>query len=290
MMFCQSCTKELMEYEGPESVWFAQQWGKSDGSETDWPYMNYTNVDWVKISGDTYTANVRVKVTGNAKNYDRTFSVKVDPANTTAIAGTEYDALPERITVPAGALQAYIPIVLHRTARLETEVVTLGIQLVATDDLSLGFRVFRQPPGMAGSAVGVEIPTGYDASRHTLNLQDILVKPAQWYGNYNQFDGGQFAEMNPLGEFSPKKFRLLCQVVDGLEYSMFMSSETMTLGMMAIYGQRLSNYLMEQYQARQAVVEDDGRLMWAGNCPWKTYQGKAWDGVYLSYPEAGIIF
>jgi hypothetical protein len=271
------CERELMSYEGVEGIYFAVQEGSVYGNESNWPYSPYTDVEFVKIADDTYTANVKVMATGAMKNYDRTFRVVLYPDSTTATAGADYEAIPAEVVMPAGSLVSSVPLVLHRTAAMATGVVAIGLQLVANEHFQLTFPSWGPPKELTWGTVY----EGFDASRHIVRVNDILVQPAQWLGGFYQYEAGN-PEFNTFGAFTRKKFLLLSELTDYV-YIDFMTDPPMSLGLQAVLGRHLANHLIAEYKARRAVIEDDGRLMWADGCPWKSYENVPWDGVYVDY-------
>ena len=94
-----SCEQELMDFEGTDGVYFAVQWGDSWGSELNWPYQPYTNVQFMQLTGDTATVSFCVMTTGQVKSYDRFFRVEVNPDSTTAIENVDYLSLQNEIMI-----------------------------------------------------------------------------------------------------------------------------------------------------------------------------------------------
>lgn len=88
---------------------------------------------------DTYTMKLQVNLMGSATDYDRTVRVVLDRERTTAKEGTHYDALHSSYTLPAGAYQLEIPIILHgKDPELEERTFQIALKLEASDDLQLG--------------------------------------------------------------------------------------------------------------------------------------------------------
>lgn len=267
------CRKEMHSYKGDRGIYFSVRWG-DQYAESRWPYWSYTNLDFVKIPEDTYTAGVKVMITDVATPYDREFRYRIDPEATTAREGIDYQ-VPEGVgVIPAGKAEGYATVVLHRTPEMETEVVTVALQLLPNENFDLVFTSFIQPKEYNGSKE--EIEQRFDASRHQLRISDVLVQPAQWMGGFYQH--GNYEEFNCFGAFTPKKIRLMFELFD-LTYADFMDANIMTTGYMTALGRRLSVYLTEQYRNGTPVLEEDGRLMWASDCKWRSYEGVPWDGV-----------
>jgi hypothetical protein len=271
-----ACTGEMISYEGGSGIYFAMQAG-NPYFQSSWPYSPYSDVEFVKIVEDTHTLYIKVMATGEASAVDRTFLIAVDPDSTTATAGVDYEPIAREWTLPAGKLEARVPVVLHRAARMATEEVTIGLQLIENEHFKLTFRHWGPPADLTGGTVYSD----FDASRHLLRVNDILVQPAQWLGGFYQYEAGN-PEFNTFGAFTPKKFKLL-SALTGYVYIDFMTDPPMSFGLQAVLGRLLASHLIAEYRAGRAVTENDGRLMWADGCPWKSYENVPWDGVYVNY-------
>ena len=269
-----SCTKEMMDYKGPESIYFAVQNGYSYMSSTGWPYVPFTNVEFVKTTEDEIVVNLLLRATGESKTYPRTVEFQVVADSTNAVEGVHY-SIPNSVTLEAGHTETYIPVTLKRTEEMKSEVIKLQIKLLANNDFSLIFQSWENPEDLTSGT----IYEGFDDSRHNIICSDIIAKPANWIGSY---DVTTMKEKSAFGEFSPKKF-LLIQSVMGYTYRDFMSSETMTIGVQYAISRYMSNYLVGKYKAHEPVLEEDGRLMWFEYCPWSSFIGVPWDGVYVEY-------
>jgi hypothetical protein len=269
-----SCTKDMMEYNGPEGIYFAVQNGYSYLPSSGWPYVPFTNVEFVKTIDNEVSVNILLRATGQAKTYPRTVEFQVVSDSTNAVEGVHY-TMPNSVTLEAGHTETYIPVTLKRTEDMKSEIIKLQIKLLANNDFSLIFQSWQSPKDLTYGT----IYEGFDASRHNILCSDIITKPTYWQGSY---DVNTMKEYNAFGEFSQKKF-LLIQSLMGYTYDDFMSSETMTYGVRYAISRYMSNYLLGKYKAHEPVLEDDGRLMWFDYCPWSSYIGVPWDGVYVEY-------
>ncbi|MDR0544824.1 MAG: DUF4843 domain-containing protein [Odoribacteraceae bacterium] len=272
-----ACEREMISYSGVEGVYFAVQAGRAAGSEKGWPYSPYTDVEFVKIEEDTHTVNIKIMATGETKSYDRPFLLLPYADSTTAVSGVDHEAIPAGGIIPAGMTVAYLPIVLHRTPAMATDVVKIGIRLVENDHFRLTFPSWGAPVDLTDGT----IYEGFDASKHIIRVNDVLVQPAQWMGGFYQYEAGN-PEFNVFGAFTRKKFQVITSISE-YAYVDFMTSPPMTMGIQTLLGRRLADYLIAEYKAGRAITEDDGRLMWASGCPWKSYAGIPWDGVYIDY-------
>jgi hypothetical protein len=264
-----SCKKEMMGYEGMEGVYFAVQSGPSFASPSSWPYHSYTNIEFVKYPQNIneLDVNIKVMITGPVKDYDRPFRVELNPDSTTAQAGVHYLPIDETFVIPANSTVGYIPVTLKRTPELATVNKKIGLRLVANEHFGLAFPDWKAIPGLGVSYLGTD--TVFDATLHTINVNDLMVQPAVWYGsvvaNTNR-------ETGSWGAFTRKKMELMCQLLN-LTYADFGSSTTMTLVLTNLITSEMTRYLTNQFNAGTPVKEDDGRLMWCGSVPWTSIVG-----------------
>jgi len=269
-----SCVREMMSYEGPESVYFAVQGGDSWGSLSSWPYVPFTNVEFVKTAENEVSVNVLVRATGPAKDYPRIVDFQIVADSTNAVKGVDYE-MPDKVVIEAGSTETSIPVLVKRTPDMKTDTVNIQIKIIENEYFSLIFKSWDNPKELTSGI----IYEGFDASRHNIICTDILVKPTNWIGSS---DASTNKEKSAFGVFSAKKFNLIKEVM-GYSYTDFMSSETMTIGVQYAISRYMSNYLVGKYKQHQPVLEDDGRLMYFEYCPWSSYVGVPWDGVYVEY-------
>ncbi|MFC3199740.1 DUF4843 domain-containing protein [Parapedobacter deserti] len=269
LLFCfTSCEKEMMGYKGREGVYFAV---RHNGSSTIlpnlWPYQPYSDVDFVRIDGNTVDYPAIVMITGPVKDYNRTFRLEVNPDSTTAVLGQHYDTIQQEWTIPAGAISTYVTVTLHRTPDLEDNPVTLGLRLVATADFELSFPEWDAIPSLNAGQV---VPT-FDASLHTLKINDVMVRPAVWSGSLQAGN----RESGLFGVFTRRKMEFLMENL-GLSYEDFASTETMPMARQMLIAADGASALVKRFNDGNPVLEDDGRLMWMGAVPWTSYVGVPW--------------
>lgn len=273
LFFLSGCEKDMQSFEGSRGIYFSMRWG-ADFQGSTWPYWSYSVFDFANVDGNTTTAMAKVMLTDVAVPYDRTFKYGINKEATNAKEGVDYET-PEGIgVIPAGKVEGYATVTLYRTSKMENEIVTVALQLEANENFELVFTKFIQPSNYTGSSE--EIEKEFDASKHEIRIRDILVRPSTWYGGFYQY--GNYEEFNLLGEFSTKKIRLLFELYD-LTYADFLDATIMTYGYETVLSRRFSEYLTSQYRKGSPILENDGRLMWAGSCKWKSYENVPWDGT-----------
>lgn len=264
-----SCKREMMEFSGIEGVYFAVQ--TANGalySETGSPFRPYTNVEMVRQPKELTELQVKIKVmiTGPTKDYDRPFRVEINPDSTTAQVGVHYLPLPETVLIPANSVVGYVPITFKRTPDLLTENKKVGLRLLANEHFGLSFPNWKAIPGLGATYIGRD--STFDASLHTINVNDMMVQPAIWRGSIQPVnrDGGSW------GAFTRKKIELMFELFD-LTYEDFSSEATMTPVLVSVITSEMGRYLLDKFNAGTPVLEDDGRLMFAGSVPWTSYIG-----------------
>lgn len=260
-----SCKKEMMGYKGMEGIYFGVRYG-TNISESSYPYRSTTDIEFVKqpASVQELKASLRVAITGPVKNYDRPFKVEVVPESTTARAGVDYLPIGETFLIPANAIEGYIPVTLKRTPDMLNENKKIVLRLVANEHFGLAFPQWKALPDLSSMSLGTD--TAFNASIHTINVNDLMVQPAIWRGSV----AADKKETGSWGAFTRKKLLLMCELF-GLQYQDFSSDVTMTLVLSSLITSEMTRYLVDKYNAGTPVLEDDGRLMWCGSVPWTTY-------------------
>lgn len=259
-----SCEKDIMGYEGEEGVYFAVRHGDGHRAETSWPYQPYSDVDFIRINQDETEVNVKVSITGPVKEYDRVFYLEVNPDSTTAILGQHYQAISREWTVLAGTTETDVKVRLLRAADLEEMPRTLGLRLLPTADFTLSFPEWDAIPSLDGGATTEE----FDASLHTLRINDVMVQPAEWSGSIQ--DGNR--ESGLFGVFSRRKMEFMTEYL-GVTYEDFATPESMPLARMMLLSNDGAAVLVRLFNENTPVLEEDGRLMWMGTVPWNSFIG-----------------
>lgn len=262
-----SCKKEMMTYEGNIGVYFAVQNGDDYLSISQWPYQPTSTVSFVSYDTSEIVFPLKVRVTGPVEDHDRFFNVEVNPDSTTAELDVHYKAIPTQVTIPAGATEAFVDVHLLRAPDLQDQERTLGLRLVPNEYFELSFPEWHALPELTGGDIVEE----FDASMHTLHINDFLVEPAVWYGSIQAGN----RESGIFGQFTREKLDLMTQVM-GVTYADFASEKSMPLVRAMLITNEMQAYLKKRYNEGDPVLEKDGRLMWIGDVPWTSYIGVPW--------------
>ena len=260
----QACERELMDYQGKPGAYFAVQHGFAGGNETIWPFQPKSNIEFFKILEDEVTVNVKVMATGSVSDQDRPFHVEINPDSTNATVGVHYEALSGNYVIPAGQAYGYVPVTVRRMPDMQEKDIMIGLRLIANEYFELAFPEWHAVEDLYYG----DVVETFDASLHTLVVNDVMTKPSQWSGQAT--DSGEEAGL--FGEFSRKKLELMCKLCD-VTYEDFCDSNIMITLLKYEIRNTVARYLIKSLDDGHPVLEDDGRLMWVGTCPWKSYLG-----------------
>lgn len=268
-MFCLSgCEKEVKDYDGQEGVYFYVQWGAAWGDSTDWAAQPYTKVEFIKRNASEIELKLRVNVTGRIKNYDRKFRVIVDKDSTTAVENENYISIPEIYTLPAGRHYAEILVTVKNSVALNETERRLVLRLQPTEELGLAIPVWHDLSGMWTNDADLD---KYDGTRHSVIMNNFLIRPTVWPGTQNP-EIGQ-AEGGSWGVFSKEKYEEIIKEFPDLTYEDFMSTTTMPTARQYAIRNRMARVLQKLFDAGTPKPEKDGRLMWFSGVSWKSYYG-----------------
>lgn len=269
-----SCERDVMNYEGEEGVYFAVQYGAAWGDTTVWSYYPFSNLEFIKTLETESVSKLRVMSTGRIKDYDREVNIMIDKDSTTAIEGVHYDAFPMNHVIKAGQFFVDIPINIHRTEDMKDVRIRLDIKLLTNKYFTHSIPVWNS--NVPGLWPNLEYEK-FDNTRHSVYMSDFFIRPTVWAGMpYADAPEGTI-EAGRFGQFTPKKFELMCEVMASLDreisYLDFMSRETMPNPFQDVIKEAMVTYLTEKYNAKTPVLEKDGRLMWFMGCKWTSAIG-----------------
>ena len=264
------CEKELMTYEGKESLYFDVRRGAEWIDPQRWPHEFFSTVAFGNILGDDSKLVIPVKVTGEVKDYDRTFTVTARPDSTTATAGSDYDGLQDSYTIKAGETGTQIELTFHRTKAMDGDTLRLQLQLHENEYFSLSYTDYGDYPDAYQPTVNKAFSGNHDAAVHNIFLYDVLTRPKQWSGS-DVYGTGLF------GKFSAKKFKLIMEVTH-TTIEDFADEKTMPTARQRSIGETMAKYLLEKAKARTPVLDEDGTMMYfmaisdvGGDAAWQPF-------------------
>ena len=265
-----SCSyTELMDYEGKEGVYFfVQRMPVSGyGDTTVWNANSSTTIEFTKIPYTDTTLHLRVMTTGPVKSYDRPFNIVINKDSTTAIENTNYVFDSSSNVVKAGMHYSDVKIRIIRSEELTTKTLRAMLELKPNEHFDLSPNALYSFPG---SLLMDKKDEGHNPAYHSIFMNYFLVRPVAWVPAMDYAQGS--AELGLLGQFSEKKFNLLSQLAN-VTYDEFTDKTTMPQVRITVLGQLMGAYLINQYNNKTPVLEDDGRLMWVMGVPWTSYIG-----------------
>lgn len=265
-----ACSKtELMDYSGKEGIYFYIQRVPVSGygDTTIWSANATTTIEFTKIPVADTTLKLRVRITGNVKDYDRAIKVKINKDSTTAVENTNYVFDANNLIVKAGLHYCDIPITIKRADNLITQTLQVRIQLEENEHFKLAFDKLYSLPGSMPMSPKDE---GHNPSLHTIYMNFFLVRPSEWVPKMDYQHGKQ--ELGLLGQFSVKKFNVISEVCS-ITYDEFTNPSTMPNVRVQVINQMMKAYLISQFNSGNPILEDDGRLMWVMGVPWNSFIG-----------------
>lgn len=187
-------------------------------------------LSFLTITGDEAAIDVDAQIMGNVADHDRTASIVVDDALTTAPASLY--SVPSSVTIPAGASKATFQVTLRKSDALQSQTVRLYIKVAASQDF--------QP--------------GVNEDNHLLlKWNDILSKPLYW-DDISQY----------FGDYSEVKYRFILQTLteQGYDTSMLDPSSGTNWSDYHNLGIILAN-AVDNYNATHAtpLTDENGALV-----------------------------
>ncbi|MFV0505745.1 MAG: DUF4843 domain-containing protein [Bacteroidales bacterium] len=238
-----SCKEDdLGTYEGEDNIYFSNAvFQHSLNSE----YIDTTAISFAFEASSVMqkTVNIPVRTQGKITDYDRSYKVSVG-GNTTATEGTHFMPIPNEQTFHAGKEIDTLRVTLNRTDDLTNTTLKIQLKLLPNDDFNTEMQEIEQGDKTVSCIT------------YTISFNDILEKPSGWNTTYDYI----------LGEYSRKKWTLVCQLMDWpLNKLDIASSPGMpTTGLAMIAGGKLKAYLLKMEAAGTPILEEDGTPMTSG--------------------------
>lgn len=225
-----ACKKQqLLTYDADDNIYFANMHitMRMDSVNLSFAYSPATVTD--------STIYVQVAVTGTPKSADREYVINVDPSSTAQV-GTNF-VLPDKFVLHAGGLKDSFPVKLLRTPDLETNSLSLKLNLASNSEFHTDIKAIT---GVLDSI---------NALSFKINLSDILSQGTYWTS----------IMQNYFGTFSVTKLRLINQVTGmPLDYVNTGIYDLNLNARCASWAITMSRYLKDQAAAGHPVYEDDG--------------------------------
>ncbi|WP_455511166.1 DUF4843 domain-containing protein [Butyricimonas paravirosa] len=108
-------------------------------------YLNLSSTEldsvvcsFVETTENKIIVNIPVEITGYAAPVDRSFGLRVNEANTTAIAGKHYEALQDQYILEKNAYSMNVPVTILYSGDLDSLTMRLELELVPGGDFAAG--------------------------------------------------------------------------------------------------------------------------------------------------------
>ncbi len=248
-----ACQKDdIMLFESEEAGIYFQSGGQMRRFVNYEQYVDSTDFSF-SVTPETLTDTIltaRIRTMGNVKDYPRPVKLTVDAANTTAMAGTHYDADFSAAVIPAGASEVFFPVKFHRTPDLGDQKITLVLKLEDNEHFKIYFTEQKN--------TNVYYETGEQimADRYKFIVSEIYTKPSYW----------SFCE-SVFGPWTVAKFRFVNKTleipIEDWQRGGYADSKVQA-GRFPVQGYIVRNALQTLADAGTPLRDDDGHYMQLG--------------------------
>lgn len=264
-----SCEKELMTYEGKDSIYFDVRNEVAWLDPDTWSHEYYSKISFGSTSSDEITKSFKVQASGKPSSIDREFRVVVVKDSTELQEG-DFTGLAESYCIKAGETFTTVDLTFHRGAHMKNDTLQLQLALVANEHFSLMFDEIGKAPEQYDPTVDVAFDYNHNASIHNIFVFDVMSKPKQWAGMEDTGRGS-------LGGFSAKKWMLIMELT-GTTVEDFADASTMPSARMTAIGETLAIFLLEKASMKTPVLDEDGNMMFCnavstlgGSAAWQPF-------------------
>ncbi|MBR3858628.1 MAG: DUF4843 domain-containing protein [Bacteroidaceae bacterium] len=248
-----SCERELMTYEGKDSLYFDIRNEVAWLDPDTWSHEYYSTVSFGSTMDDEISKTFKVQASGMPSSVDREFRVVVVADSTELLEG-DFTGLAESYCIKAGETSTTVDLTFKRGAHMKNDTLQLQLALVANEHFSLMFDEIGRAPEQYTPDANVKFDYNHNASIHNIFVYDVMSKPKQWAGL-------ESTGMGSLGGFSAKKWLLIMKLT-GTTIEDFADASTMPSVRMAAIGETLAIFLLEKARAKTPVLDEDGSMMY----------------------------
>lgn len=265
------CEKELMEFEGKDSLYFDVRRGPEWISPNLWTHYPYSTVEYGNIIEDEVELSLRIRASGSLRDYDRLFTISVNPDSTTALSGSDYLQIEESYMIKAGEISTQVALIVKRTERMSGDTLKIQLQIDENEHFELTYISYGDFPG-AYKEINPHPIFGLikNAGLHNIFIYDVLSRPAVWSGS-DVTGGGLF------GKFSAKKFKLMMEL-SNTTIEDYQNKSTMPSARQTAIGELMATYLLKKAADNDPVLDEDGTMMYfmaieslGGSSAWKPF-------------------
>ncbi|HTM99213.1 MAG TPA: DUF4843 domain-containing protein [Pedobacter sp.] len=246
----QSCKEDKLDlYKANSSIYFP---GNEDIGKVTGKDAAYYSFGYVSAYVDSYVHKVVVRTTGEIKDVDRPYQVKVADTST-LVAGRDYEFVNKQFVIPAHKYTDTIFLKVKRNSEMKKKILQMGLELVANDQFVTEMNY--QTVGTGASQHNKYL------TRYSFSVDDIAGAP--WFWDLLQTTKAK-ATVNYLGAYSDKKIQLMIgrfnlDVEQILKVNYFPSITTFNA-----WGYGMKAYLNEMQALGTPILEADGTPMKMG--------------------------
>lgn len=269
LFFMGGCEKSIMDFEGEDAIYFDVRRGSAWVDSSKWSRYYHTEVNFIKIDGDTTEVVMELAVAGKVTDYPRPFRVEVVKDSSTAVEGRDFDFQREWV-VPAGASRVPVRMQVYRQDDLLDTNRTIVLRVVDNEYFKTNLS-FKGELGGRTNLSEEEKVFNPDPRFHTVNLKLMVAKPTSWSGvDYPKTETNPTPyERGSWGAFTVKKYMLILEL-SGFTDDYF--NQYVPDPIVDLIREKMVNYLEEQFDKGEPVLETDKRLMWVNGVKWYSYQ------------------
>lgn len=189
-----------------------------------------------------------VRLAGELADYDRTYVLKVDPENTTAIEGVDFDMSENTFTIAANKNSDEVKVKVLRNDRLLHDTYKITFRLEANENFELAINQYKN-----SSSWNVDGDM-YDATTYSVSFSEKYTAPDFW----SRYEDTYF------GTFSAKKFSMINTIMgwtqNDWEYAGY-SGQKILPGKLPFAMTAMRRVLIEEAEKGTPVLDDDGKPM-----------------------------
>ncbi len=237
------CEKDMMNYEGSDSVYFDVQYqsnGESwyDSTRTAHQYYKLLAFGNADLATTELDFKIKVAVAGSIKDYDRPFSIEVVKDSSTALENEDFVLSGDNI-IQKGANCTYITIKVYRSEKLKEHTLSVLLHLLPNEHFRTDISDVGVIPGRLNDLADTMLYNNPDPRLLAIFFDDKFIAPKAW----NDYQ---------LGECTEEKFELVLRLTGWDEYEYFRSEDSynkMLGGKRYLIIQSIvGKYIMEQYR------------------------------------------
>lgn len=252
MALATACEKELMTYEGKDSLYFDIRNEVAWLDPDTWSHEHFSAVSFGSTLADELPLSLKIQASGMPSSIDRNFTVIV-VKDSTELQDGDFEGLASNYCIKAGETSTTVELIFHRKEHMKNDTLQLQLALVGNEHFDLMYTDFGKAPEQYEPIGNSKFDYNHNASIHNIFVYDVMSKPKQWAGL-------ETTGLGSLGGFSAKKWRLIMELT-GTTIDDFADASTMPSIRMTAIGETLAAYLLEKARAKDPVLDEDGTMM-----------------------------